>query len=104
QAVADVLTHGHMWIERVALEDHRDVTAARREVGDVAVTDPDLAVANVLEAGDHPQQRRLPAAGRADQDEELTVGNVERDAVNRGNRAELLRDLVEPDLRHGAMV
>ena len=43
QAVAHVLAHGHVRVERVRLEDHRDVAVARREVGDVAVADVDVA-------------------------------------------------------------
>ena len=39
QPVAHVLAHGHVRVERVGLEDHRDVAAPRREVGDVAVAD-----------------------------------------------------------------
>ena len=50
QPVAEVLAHGHVRVERVGLEDHRDVAAARREVGDVAVADRDLAAGHLLEA------------------------------------------------------
>ena len=76
-----------------------------REVGDVALADEDLAVGDVLEPGDHPQQRRLAAARRADEDEELAVGDLERDVVDRGDAAEVLLTLFEPDLRHrSAMV
>ena len=73
QAVAEVLAHGHVRVERVGLEDHGDVAAARREVGHVAVADRDRAVRDLLEPGDHPQQRRLAAARRADEHEELAV-------------------------------
>ena len=39
QAVADVLPHAHVRVERVALEDHRYVPAAGREVGDIGPAD-----------------------------------------------------------------
>ena len=55
---------------------------------------------HVLEAGDHPQQRRLAAAGRADEDEELAVGDLERDVVDGRHRAERLAHVVELDRRH----
>src|SRR5207237_10707661 len=42
EPVADVLPHGHVRIERVALEDHCDVAPPRREVGDVAPADADV--------------------------------------------------------------
>ena len=42
------------------------------------------ALGHGLQAGQRPQRRRLPAAGRADQDEELAVGDVEVECVHRG--------------------
>src|SRR5213595_866717 len=42
-----------------------------RDVTDVAPVDPDRPGRRLLEARDHPQQRRLAAARRADEDEEL---------------------------------
>ncbi len=47
-----------------------------------AVADQDLAVADLLEPGDHPQQRRLAAARWADQHRELAVGDVDVDAMD----------------------
>ena len=35
-------------------------------------------LADFLEPGDHPQQRRLAAAGRADEHAELAVGDLRR--------------------------
>ena len=46
----------------------------------------DLALGDLLEAGDHPQRGRLAAAGRADEDHELAVVNVEVE-VDEGARA-----------------
>ena len=59
----------------------------------------DLAVGDVLEAGDHPQRRRLAAAGGADQDHELAVGDLEVELLDRlGPVGEPLGHLVERDL------
>jgi hypothetical protein len=49
-------------VERVVLEDHRDVAVFRREVVHDLVADFDRSVAYLLEARDHPQRRRLAAA------------------------------------------
>ena len=43
---------------------------------------PDFAAAHFLEPGDHAEQRRLAAAGRADEDGERAVLNREVDAVD----------------------
>ena len=101
EPVAEVLAHGHVRVERVALEHHRDVALARRGVGDVAAADRDRARRRLLEPGDQPQQRRLAAAGRADEDHELAVLDVQADVVDRAHAAaELLRDAVDDDLGH----
>ena len=43
ERVADVLTHRHVRVERVALEHHRHVAGPRRQAGDVAIADLDGA-------------------------------------------------------------
>jgi autonomous glycyl radical cofactor GrcA len=68
-----VVLDAHVRIERVGLEDHRDVAVLRRDVVDDAVGDPDLPGRRLFQPRDHPQRRRLAGAGRADQDGELTV-------------------------------
>jgi hypothetical protein len=52
-----VLVDRHVRIERVVLENHRHVAVFRRHVVDHLAVDRDLAVADVLEPGDHPQGR-----------------------------------------------
>ena len=64
--------------------------------------DEDLAAGDLLEPGDHPQQRGLSAAGRADEDDELAVLDVEVDAVDDLDRAEALDDAAELEARHHA--
>jgi len=71
-----------MRIQRVVLEDHRDVAVLRVDLVDDALADLDFAGGDVLEAGDHPQQRALAAAGWPDQHDELFLGDIEVDAVD----------------------
>ena len=49
---ADVVVHGHVRVERVVLEDHRDVAILRRDVVHDPVADLDRAVGDRLQAGD----------------------------------------------------
>jgi hypothetical protein len=103
QREAHVLGDGHVRVERVVLEDHRDVAVLRRDVGDVAVADEDARRRDLLEAREHPQAGRLAAAGGADEHEELAVGDLEVELVHRGSvrtRVEAGR-LVERDSGHG---
>src|SRR6266568_4967637 len=57
----DVLVDGLVRVERVALEDHRDLARPRWQPGDDATADEHVALGGLLEPGDHPQQRRLAA-------------------------------------------
>ena len=54
QAEADVVVDGQVRVERVALEDHRDVAVARGHVVDDPIADLQLALGDLLEARDHP--------------------------------------------------
>ena len=76
QAVADVLGDRHVREERVVLEDRVDVARVRRAARDVLAAERDAAGVGLLEAGDHAQRRRLARARRAEQREELAVGDV----------------------------
>ncbi len=53
----------------------------------------------VLEAGEHPQQRRLAAAGAAEDREQLALQDVERNVVDGGDAVEALGDLADLDQR-----
>jgi hypothetical protein len=101
QREGEVLAHRHVRIERVVLEHHRDVALFRRNVVDAALADADLARADLLEARDHAQQRRLAASRRADQHGERAVGDVDVDAVQDGGLAEALLDRLDRDACHG---
>jgi hypothetical protein len=88
-------------VQRVALEDHREVAGARREIGDVAAADHDLAGRRLLQPRDQAEQRRLAAPGRPDQHHELAVADLQRDVVDgHDTAAELLRHAVDQDLGH----
>ena len=56
---------------------------------------------DLLQPGDHAQQRRFAAAGRADQDEELAVGDFEVDGVQDLRGTEGLVDGTNLDRCHG---
>ena len=92
QPEREVLVDRHVRVERVVLEHHRDVAVFRREAGHDPLTDRDRARRRLIETGDHPQSRRLPASGGSDQDQELAVLGGDRQVVD-GHRParELLR-------------
>jgi hypothetical protein len=57
QGVANIVGHRHMRIERVVLEDHGTAALARLQSVHDPAADGDLAVGDLLEAGDEPQKR-----------------------------------------------
>src|SRR5262249_47905646 len=69
----DVLGAREMRVERVELEDEADVALRGRARRDVGAGEPDRPGARQLEAGHHAQRRRLAAAGRAEQHDELAL-------------------------------
>ena len=82
QAEREVVVHGHVRIERVGLEHHRDVPVLRCDVVDDAVADQDPPVRHSLETGEHAQCSALAAAGRTDEDHELAVTDLEHEVVD----------------------
>src|SRR5207302_8291100 len=97
----DVLERRHVVEEVEALEDHaarqalaRDLTVAERveRVADPAIAgeravDPDGAIIDALELVDTAQEGALARARRADDAEDLGRRDLERDAVERVQRA-----------------
>ena len=84
------------------LEDHLDLAPQRGQlatlqVGHLAPVDLDAAVRRGQQARNQPRRRRLPAAGLADDPERLAAADVERDAIDRADRPDLL--LEEDPLR-----
>ncbi len=72
----EVLAHRVARIERVVLEDQRDVALGALQLAHVLAVDADRCRAvGLLEPGDQTERRRLAGAGRAEEDEELAVGD-----------------------------
>jgi hypothetical protein len=104
QREGDVLSDGHVRVERIRLEHHRQLPLRRRLVGDVAPVDDDLTRGRVLEPGDQPQKRGLAAARGADEHHELAVLDIEVELRDDRRRAEGLVDVAELDGAHGCLL
>ena len=90
-----------MRVERVALEDHRDVPIPRRDAVHDPLADEDDAFADLLEAGDHAKGGRLPTPRRADEDHELAVVDPEVQTADCSRSVRVhLRHVLERDLGH----
>ena len=82
QPVLDVALDVHVREQRVVLEAHVHLALVRRHPDDVDPAQKDRALVGFLESGDHAHRRRLAAPRRAEQRDELALGDVERDAVD----------------------
>jgi hypothetical protein len=100
EAEGEVVADAEVGVERVALEDHRDVALARLEVGDVALAEVDGAAADLLEAGEQAQQGGLAAAARADEHGEAAGGDEHVDAAEHLGGAEALLYVADVDFDH----
>ncbi len=102
QAVGDVLADRHMRKQRIVLEHGVDVALVGRHAFGGLAENLDMALVRLLEAGDEAQAGGLARARGPEHGEELTFGDVERDAVDGADRAEPAADVHEPDgWRHG---
>jgi len=74
------------------LEDDAVVALCWRQAGDVAPGQLDAPGALCLQPGDDAQQRGLAAARRAEEADELTLGDLEMDVAKRCEAAKVLAD------------
>jgi hypothetical protein len=87
-------------VERVVLEHHRNVAIGRLEIGDVACADRDRTRRGRLQAGDHSQRGRFSATGRAEQNQEFAVGNVDADVIDDVDGAKGLAHILQRNRCH----
>src|SRR2546428_9216645 len=89
-----------MRVQGVALEDHGDLPLARREVVHHVAADHHVAAGLLLQAGDHAQERGLPAPAGTEEDEELALPGRQIDAIDCGVIGKDLADLPRLDDGH----
>ena len=94
----EVLLDGERHVEVVELGDDAHLGAGLlRVVGQPVAEDLELALVGDDLGGERLHRRRLPRAVRAEQADARPEGDVEVEAVDRGQRAEALDHAAEPD-------
>ncbi len=101
QSQRQVLAYGHVRVERVVLEHHRDVALAWWKIRDVALADANSPCRRRLEAGEDAEYGRLARARTADKHEQLPVRDLEMEILDDGDVTEALRDVLERETGHG---
>ena len=99
----DRLAAGHQRVERRLLERDADRPPHLRRLGDhVVARDPRRAAGGAQQRGQHPYRRRLAGAVWTQEGVDLTLGNLEVDAVDGPDAAlELAFEPCDVDCRHG---
>ncbi len=104
QALGDDLADAHARVQRAhgVLEDHlhpapQGVHVARAGLGDVGTGEADRAAGRLDEPQQRAAQRRLPAAGLANEPERLAAPDLEVDAVDRAHVADRAPHHPAPD-------
>ena len=77
QAKRHVVVDRHMRIERIVLEDHRDITGLGGNIIHANPVNNQFTRADLLEAGNHSQRRGFPTARWTDEDNKFFVFNFE---------------------------
>ncbi len=98
QPVCDVLADGHVWEQGVVLKDRVDRPVVGRHAAHVLPGQLDRSPARLLEAGDHPQRRRLAGARGPKQREELALLDLQVDARDRTHLAVTLGEVGQADV------
>ena len=102
QAEGHVVPHGKMGKDGVVLEHHADIPPGGIQIVDPLVVEIDAAALDAVEAGDHPQQRRLAAAGRTQQRKELALPDIDAQVRNHRVVPVLFDHMVRSDIHtHG---
>ena len=96
----DVLRHGHVGKQGVALEHGVDVAILRRDPGHVLAIEENAATVGLVEARDHAQQRGLAAAGGSEEGEELASLDGQADGVDRCKIPKTSGDLLNLEKGH----
>ena len=73
-----------VWIERVALEDHRDVAVTGPHGRHVLAADQDVAAVEWLEPGEHAERGRLARSRGTDEHEQFSVLDRQVQVVDGG--------------------
>ena len=98
EAEGDVLRDRQVGEQRIGLEHHADIALVGLQPGDVLAADDDRAGGRLLEAGDHAQHRRLAAARRSEEGDELAGADIEVEILHdRGRCRRTFADVLDAE-------
>src|ERR1700722_1725947 len=84
----------------VALENHGDAALGGRQQANVAIPEDNAAGRMIGKSGDDAQKRRFAASRWPHDDDELTVGDAEIEAIDHNRFVVAFRDVFEDESAH----
>ncbi|MNF61107.1 hypothetical protein D3C84_427430 [compost metagenome] len=103
QAEGDVLFHGHIGEQCIALEHHADPAFLRAHRHDIGTIEQDFAAIHRSQAGDAAQQGGFAATGRAEQGDELTFLDFAIDVAEHCGAGEAFLKMLDADIAHSLL-
>ncbi len=100
QAEGDVLFHGHVGEQGVALEDHADAAFLRAQRDDVLPVEDDLAGIHRGQAGNAAQQSGLATTGRAEEGDEFALADLAIDVAEHRRAGVAFLQVLDADVAH----
>ncbi len=85
QSECHVVIHGHMGVERIALEYHCDIAVFGSHIVDTQVVNVEITFRNVFQTRNHTQSCGLAAAGGAYKNDKFLIGNLQIETLYRGD-------------------
>ena len=87
QSKSEIIAHGHMRVQSVALENHGDIAVLRFHIIDKFPIDPQFSAGDLFKTGNHTECRGFSASGRSDKNDKFFVFDRDVDVVNRQDTA-----------------
>ncbi len=98
QREGQVLAHGTMREQQEFLKHHADTALVRGQVRDIDAGKPDASRGRSVQSRNQPQQRALARTARPEDGDELVLGDIEAEIVQRHHRPVAPRYVGNPDV------
>ncbi len=100
QGKGQVVVDRQVWIERILLENERDIATRRRFFRHIISANNDAATVGALQPGNQAQRSGLAGTRGAKQDDAFSVGNNQIHIRDGRGFAEILVDALQDDFSH----
>ena len=104
QRESHILVDGHLWIERIALKNHRYIPISRLQAVDISSPDPDPTPVRGNNPGNQVERRGFPGACRTKNGDELLICDVQGNIFNRFYRVSDPEEKTYPGLGIGLYI